>query len=45
MQESNEGLDLRPETLVMIGSRGLRLGFDIYGPPSLEAEEPQGAQI
>ena len=44
-EEGNEGFDLRPETLVMIASRGLRLGFDIYGPPSLEVEEPQGAQI
>lgn len=32
MKESNEGLGLRPETLEMVGSRGLSLGFDIYGP-------------
>ncbi|WP_298163083.1 DUF4279 domain-containing protein [Brevundimonas sp.] len=32
MESSNEGLDLEPDTLAMIGSRGLRLGFDIYGP-------------
>jgi len=30
MEESNEGFELRPETLAMIGSRGLSLGFDIY---------------
>ena len=30
MQEGNEGLGLEPETLAMIGERGLRLALDIY---------------
>ncbi len=30
MEEGNEGVELRAETLVMIGARGLSLGFDIY---------------
>jgi uncharacterized protein DUF4279 len=42
MKESNEGLGLRPETLEMIGSRGLPLGFDIYGAPSEETEKSKG---
>ncbi len=43
MDEGNEGLELRPETLEMIGSRGLSLGFDIYGGPlEEEADEPKG---
>ena len=32
MQHGNEGLDLEPETLAMIGNRGLRLALDIYDP-------------
>lgn len=32
MNEGNEGLELDPSTLLMLGSRGLQLGFDIYGP-------------
>ncbi|OYX56946.1 MAG: hypothetical protein B7Y86_09375 [Brevundimonas subvibrioides] len=32
MQQGNEGLDLEPETLAMIGNRGLRLAVDIYDP-------------
>ena len=31
MEDTNEGLELEPGTLAMIGNRGLRLGFDIYG--------------
>jgi len=42
MEESDEGLDLRPETLEMIGSRGLSLGLCIYGPPSEKTAEPKG---
>jgi hypothetical protein len=42
MKESNEGLELRPETLEMISSRGLSLGFDIYGAPSEETDESKG---
>jgi hypothetical protein len=33
LEKSNEGIDLRPETLMMVGSRGLVLDFDIYGNP------------
>lgn len=32
MNEGNEGLELDPSTLLMLGSRGLQLGFDIYRP-------------
>lgn len=42
IKEMNEGLELRPETLEMIGSRGLRLGFDIYCSPREEFDEPEG---
>lgn len=42
MKEHNEGFELRPETLAMIGARGLRLGIDIYGPSPREADEPKG---
>lgn len=45
MEESNEGLELRPETLKMIGSRGLSVGFDIYGPPPEAANEPKGEAV
>lgn len=31
LDESNEGLTLRPETLVRLGERGLLLDLDIYG--------------
>jgi hypothetical protein len=41
MKESNEGFELRPETLEMIGSRGLRLGLDIYCSSPREADEPR----
>jgi len=44
MKESDEGLDLRPETLEMLGSRGLSLGLCIYGPLSEETVEPKGEQ-
>jgi len=42
MGKSNEGLELRSETLVMIGSRGLLLGFDIYGALPEEDDAPKG---
>lgn len=31
MQDGNEGEQLEPGTLAMLGSRGLQLGLDIYG--------------
>jgi hypothetical protein len=36
LRESNEGISLAPETLTAVGSRGLTLEMDIYGP---EADE------
>ena len=42
MEEWNEGFTLRPETLEMIASRGLSIGFDIYGPPSGEDSKQKG---
>ncbi|EJN01709.1 DUF4279 domain-containing protein [Phyllobacterium sp. YR531] len=32
MLEGNEGLGLNPETLLALGSRGIALELDIYGP-------------
>lgn len=31
MRDANEGTELPPEVLAMLGERGLRLGLDIYG--------------
>ena len=42
IKEMNEGLELRPETLEMIGSRGLTLGFDIYCSAPEETDEAKG---
>jgi hypothetical protein len=33
LRDGNEGAELAPETLTMLGERGLALGLDIYGPP------------
>jgi Domain of unknown function (DUF4279) len=38
MDEDNEGLSLRPETLLMIGARGLVLNLDVYCLDGREAE-------
>jgi len=32
LHTSNEGEELEPETLSILGARGLKLGLDIYGP-------------
>lgn len=32
LEESNEGMSLSPDTLIAVGSRGLTLDLDIYGP-------------
>lgn len=32
MKESNEGVDIKPETLVLLGQRGITLALDIYAP-------------
>ena len=31
LRESNEGIDITPDTLAAVGLRGLRLDMDIYG--------------
>ena len=32
MSEGNEGISISPKTAEMVGVRGLKLDFDIYGP-------------
>jgi hypothetical protein len=32
MNESNEGLEIAAETLSALGTRGIKLGIDLYGP-------------
>lgn len=32
MRKINEGIELTPDTLMMLGERGLHLGLDIYAP-------------
>ena len=32
MKESNEGVDIKPNTLAALGSRGISLALDIYAP-------------
>ena len=32
MNESNEGVEIAAETLSALGSRGIKLGIDLYGP-------------
>lgn len=32
MNESNEGVEIAPETLLALGQRHILLGLDIYGP-------------
>ena len=44
MECSNEGMDLAPESLLALGSRGIKLGLDVYGPLGDDKEstrEPQ----
>jgi hypothetical protein len=36
MEASNRGIELSPKTLLEIGRRGIKLGFDIYGPADEE---------
>jgi hypothetical protein len=31
MRESNEGFTLSPQSLLLLGQRGIKIGFDIYG--------------
>jgi Domain of unknown function (DUF4279) len=32
MKETNEGVDIKPETLAALGQRGIALALDIYAP-------------
>jgi hypothetical protein len=32
MQNSNEGIEISPQTLLMLGERNIALSIDIYGP-------------
>jgi len=32
MECSNEGMELSPESLSVLGSRGIKIGLDVYGP-------------
>ena len=43
MKERDEGLELEPETLAMIGLRGLSLGLCIYAPTIKDAAGPPAA--
>ena len=45
MECSNEGMNLSPESLLELGSRGIKIGFCIYAPISDEEEitSEQGA--
>ncbi len=38
MECGNEGMDISPESLLALGSRGIKLDLDIYGPVSDEEE-------
>jgi hypothetical protein len=32
MQSTNDGLSISPETMLALGSRGIKFDLDIYGP-------------
>ena len=34
MECGNEGMELSPESLMTLGSRGIKIGLDVYGPSS-----------
>ncbi|MDP1557243.1 MAG: DUF4279 domain-containing protein [Hyphomonas sp.] len=38
--EENEGFSLSPQTLLRIGERGIKLGFDIYAPETTDEPVP-----
>ena len=38
MECSNEGMELSPESLLALGSRGIKIGLDIYGPTGDDEE-------
>ncbi len=40
LEEGNEGAIIRPRTLLALGSRGLRLDLDIYGPSGPRDDDP-----
>jgi hypothetical protein len=39
MRVGNEGVDVAPETLLALGSRGIELSLDIYGPDTEPASD------
>lgn len=38
MECFNEGMELSPESLLVLGSRGVKMDFDVYGPISDDEE-------
>ena len=44
MECSNEGMELSPESLLSLGSRGIMIGLDIYGPTG-DDEETTSEQV
>ena len=40
MECSNEGIELSSESLLILGSRGIKIGFDVYGPLGDDEETP-----
>ena len=38
MECSNEGVEISPESLRVLGSRGVKIGLDVYGPLSDDQE-------
>jgi hypothetical protein len=38
MECRNEGMELSPESLLALGSRGIKIGLDVYGPLSDDEE-------
>lgn len=41
MEESNEGVCISPETLSALGTRGITLSLDIYGPIQENEPDPE----
>jgi hypothetical protein len=45
MSESNDGLELQPQTLAMIGLRGLSLELELYAPLSPEGGDTKESNL
>ncbi len=41
MKRTNDGIIFLPDTLFRLGSRGIELNLDIYGPAEDEESEPE----